>query len=556
MTGSKRGAVSKRQKKWLSAVWLAAVVVLAAVHFWHLRADFPNGSPWFSDWAKYTDEGWYGNAALRAHLFGNWYQHGDFNPAVAVPVWPAVEWLAFAIAGVSLETARGLVALVFLLNLALSYWLVRVRAPRWAGLLAATLMAASPFLYCFSRLAILEPLLIALTLMALNVAARIDRFRRPGWAAALLGLLFALMMLTKTAAVFLAPAVGWALFTALLHDRREGRRLQRICSCAAIAMAAAAAVYGGWLTLIARCGLMRDYRYFFFINDYQKPPQWTWPLVSFYWSMHGALWVDVVLIPLAAAFILIAIAGAWRARRRNSGGGSSWSRRLMANPVFGASAWAVAGCILFMTYQDHPQPRYFAVVAFFAFIMVALAASELLAAEPAGAGSRPVCSRRVGWAAIAVIAAAAIGDTAQTIRYAAHPQYSFVRAATALTQYIDAHPNGRRLLVSVSGDQITMVTHLPALCDDFGTEELPNKLASYQPGWYATWNDLDAGTLEDLHLRYSLEQVATFPAFDDPDRNRLILFKLHPLPNGQVRQYGIRNLAQLLPGDTFDVEID
>ena len=47
------------------------------------------------DWAKYTDEGWYGNAAIRAHLFGNWYMAGDFNPAVAVPVWPFVEWLLF-----------------------------------------------------------------------------------------------------------------------------------------------------------------------------------------------------------------------------------------------------------------------------------------------------------------------------------------------------------------------------------------------------------------------------------------------------------------------------
>lgn len=33
-----------------------------------------------------------------------------------------------------------------------------------------------------------------------------------------------------------------------------------------------------------------------------------------------------------------------------------------------------------------------------------------------------------------------------------HPGYTFVNAAEALTHYIDAHPNGKRLLVSNSGE--------------------------------------------------------------------------------------------------------
>jgi len=50
-----------------------------ALHFGHLRADFPNHSPWM-DWAKYTDEGWYGDAAIRHYQLGHWYVPGDFNP--------------------------------------------------------------------------------------------------------------------------------------------------------------------------------------------------------------------------------------------------------------------------------------------------------------------------------------------------------------------------------------------------------------------------------------------------------------------------------------------
>ena len=92
----------------------------AALHAWHLRADFPNGSPWIFDWAKYTDEGWYGAAAIRAHLFGHWYMAGDFNAAVALPVWPFVEWVLFFFTGVTVEAARGLAVGCFFASLALT----------------------------------------------------------------------------------------------------------------------------------------------------------------------------------------------------------------------------------------------------------------------------------------------------------------------------------------------------------------------------------------------------------------------------------------------------
>ena len=168
-----------KPRSWGYAAWIAAITGFALLHAWHLRADFPNGSPWVFDWAKFTDEGWYGNAAIRAHLFGNWYLAGDFNPAVAVPVWPFLEWALFFFTGVTIEAARGLAIACFFLNLALSYLLLRNRVARWMALLGVTLLVTSPFLYCFSRLAILEPLQTTLTLTALNLAVRLKTMRRP-----------------------------------------------------------------------------------------------------------------------------------------------------------------------------------------------------------------------------------------------------------------------------------------------------------------------------------------------------------------------------------------
>jgi hypothetical protein len=523
------------------ALWLAIIVAFALLHAVHLRADFPNRSPWVFDWAKFTDEGWYGNAAIRAHLFGNWYVAGDFNPAVAVPVWPFLEWLLFFFTGVTVQAARGLAVACFFLNLALSYLLLRSSLSRSTALLGVTLAVTSPFLYCFTRLAILEPLQITLTLATLLLALRLSQRQRPVLGSICIGLLFALVVLTKTTGLFLYPAVLWAMVLPL----RQRRRLALRCGLAMTSVAAAA--YGVWMALITWAGLLGDYRYYFFVNAYEKPKEFYWPLLAFWWSFHGLLWIDHSLILLAGA-VVWAAAVCCR---------SAWARKLGRDPLFGVSLWVVAGYLLFMSLQNHPQPRYFAVPAFFCFFVVALGAEALLNQphQPNPPG-RPILTRGFGWAVTIVAASAAAVHGVQTIRYATHPEYTWVNAATQLALYMDTHPNGKLLLDSISGDEITLLTHVPSLCDDFGTEDLATKLAAYQPGWYASWNDLDPGTLEDLHTSYSIEQVAGFPAFDDPDRNLLVLFKLHPLPGSQIRDPGDQNLRMALPADKIDVPIE
>ena len=142
--------IAKRLKTYAEWAWILALVALYAMHAVHLRADFPNYSPWM-DYAKYTDEGWYGNAAIEAFLRGSWYMPGDFNSAVALPVWPFLEWLLFHFTGVSLVAARALGIAVFGASLLAVYSLLRSpdlertgdrrdRQPRWVALLAVTLI--------------------------------------------------------------------------------------------------------------------------------------------------------------------------------------------------------------------------------------------------------------------------------------------------------------------------------------------------------------------------------------------------------------------------------
>jgi hypothetical protein len=215
------------RERLLEAVFLLVAALFFALHFVHLKADFPNHSPWM-DWAKYTDEGWYGDAAIRHYQVGHWNVPGDFNPAAALPVWPALELVLFRFTGVSVVAARALSVC--------GYWLIRrwgdapedaLRRRSLAPSIAVLLLAVSPFCFGFSRLAILEPLLILVALAALLVAsragaassfalsasgaARLAAHLRFARLAVGLGLLLPLIVLTKTTGVFLFPAIFWLL---------------------------------------------------------------------------------------------------------------------------------------------------------------------------------------------------------------------------------------------------------------------------------------------------------------------------------------------------------
>ncbi len=335
------------------AVWLAFIAGLALLHGLHLGADFPNHSPW-PDWAKYTDEGWYANAAIRTHMQGRWLHPGGFNPAVAVPLWPALLALLFRFTGVSLIAARALAIALFCLNLLLVERLLRTRLPRWATLLALTLQVTSPFLFAFGRLALLEPLLLTLTLLALWLALRLPDLRHPLLpraipAALLLGLLIAAMILAKTTAVFLLPAIAGAVFLSQRAQSAQPLPAQprRWLCILSVSGATAGGLLLVWAALLVHFHLLQDLTYFFFINRYPRPqtaPGW---LASLGWSLHGTLWIDPILLPLLGLLLLV-----WLASLRRP-----WAHALARDPVFVASLVAVAGMILFMAAQDHTQPR-------------------------------------------------------------------------------------------------------------------------------------------------------------------------------------------------------
>jgi hypothetical protein len=506
----------------LSAILVVMAAILFSLHFVHLNADFPNHSPWV-DWSKYTDEGWYGDAAIRESLFGHWYFKGDFNPAVALPVWPTLEYIAFKLTGVSPMAARSLTLCIFAIMLVTFYLLVqRHTRPRTrdsghplAAPLSVLFLCASPMFYVFERMAILEPLLIALTALALLAASHLhakplrgQRFR--GLLPSLfLVLLLPAMVLTKTTAICLFPAVFYMVWA------RAGYRLWPALRLALPVAVGALGLWCAYFFLIVRPHYLEDYQYLFSANAYTGLELEPVAKVVLNTIVDGA-WMGTPLY--LAFFVVLTLVLFWRAR-------------LVSNPLFSSLLLWIAGYFVFLAYHNNLQPRYYLVVAAPITVVVAMGIDSFRQAL-GGMGRRGITVLSALLAAVAVLTIV-VPDMIQDSGFVLHPTYDFMNAARSIRQIILADTTHPHLVLSISGSDLTLMTGLPSIDDDFGTLSLDERVKQYRPGWYAAWNELDDDKADSLTRLYQPVRVASFPVYDDPDRNLLILYRLDPLAQPQ-----------------------
>src|ERR1700683_1684412 len=242
-------------ERWLHNIFLLLTLVLCLIRFAYLRADFPNHSPWMMDQAKFTDEGWWASAAVRHFLIGHWQVAGDYNPAAAVPVWPVLLTMVFHFTGVSIVAARAVNVFFSIATVGLVYLLVRRYASETAAAVAALLLAASPFAFAFSRLATLDTMVNFEFCLLLWIASYASPRRI--WPSILLGILIPIMLLTKTTAVVLVPAVLWLLWMATK---------KRFLLATLLVGAVAGAGMGIYLFIVLHSRYADDYHYFFDIN--------------------------------------------------------------------------------------------------------------------------------------------------------------------------------------------------------------------------------------------------------------------------------------------------
>jgi 4-amino-4-deoxy-L-arabinose transferase-like glycosyltransferase len=491
LEGIKAGYAGSRGASLLRiALWLA-IAALSIVKFFYLTADFPNDSAWMIDQAKYTDEGWWANAAVMHQLAGHWHVAGDYNPAVALPVWPILLGFLFHFTGVSIVAARALNVAISIATLGVVYLLVRRHTNEVPAAVAVLLLAASPFAFFFNRLAILDTLVIFEFCLLLLVASFASLRRL--WPLVALPVLAADMMLTKTTAAVLLLAVVWMAWKAM-DGKRSG--LVRALLAVAVAPAALTVAYRG---LVSALGYSGDYRYFFAANA-MSPIVWSHTSATIVEFVQGCLWLDLSLW-LSGLLIL--------------GASLIWMRKLWSNPLF-ASCWLALGgqaFFLFLRQEDFAPRYYLPMIAPLAMI-AALALGEL-------AGR----ARKTAAIFIVLLVVSCAANVASITQMLSQREYQFIDAANSIRQIVQNDPAQKQLLFGVSGSQVSLMTGIPSINDAYSTEDMAEKVARYQPGWYLAWNEV--GDPEHTFLApYRLEEVGRYPAFDDDERDVLILYKM------------------------------
>ncbi len=474
----------------LHTTLLVLAFLFCLLRFPYLRADFPNHSAWFIDQAKFTDEGWWANGAVRHFLIGRWRIPGDYNPAIVVPVWPLFLGVLFRITGVSLAAARAATAFFSFATVLLVYRLTRRYSDAVTAATAALLLAASPFAFAFARLATLDTVIVFEFCCMLFIASSTSEKRI--WPLVALGVLIPITLLTKTTALVLMPAVFWLIWTSARHS------LRAVLLPACIAGTA----MGAYLWTVLHSAYADDYHYFFDINaladvDLSLTGSYLWQLLQ-----HG-LWVDRVLYPAALAVLLLSL---------------TWLRGLWKNPLYTAAWLAIAGQVIFvLRRQDDYAPRYF-LPMLVPMIWVAVLALQALRAR----------SSRFAWVVASIVAASFVLDAAQVFQFLRSRQYQYWDSAQAIRVIVQKDKTVPERLLGTSADQLSLMTGIPAINDGYTLEELHKKLRTYPPGWYVGWNDLDQDILAEL-TGYRLDKVAEYHVFDRKERNLLTLYRMEPV---------------------------
>jgi hypothetical protein len=481
-------------RRWIRIAAWSIVAALSIFKFCYLNADFPNDSPWMIDQAKFTDEGWWGNAAVSHILTGHWYVPGDYNPAVVLPVWPLLLSLVFRFTGVSVVAARALNVAISIATLGVVFALVRryisgnSESP---ALLAVLLLAASPFAFVFNRLGILDTLVVLEFCLMMLVASFVSARRH--WPLAALALLVTAMILTKTTAALLVPAVLWFAWSAT--ERTLAGLLRTITAVAVLP----AALLKSYSALVSALGYGVDFKYFFGVNA-MPDIDWRQTLGTLAELLRDCFWIDRILYPVGIVILLLTVA---------------WKRKLWSNPLFSAAWIAIAAQAVFIfSRQDDFAPRYYLVMLVPLIWIVALTFGELMDR-----------SRKAAALLLVAITASILLNVVSIGQFITHRNYDLYNAAISIRDIIRSHPEQKSLILGVSGNQLSLMTGIPSINDGYGTEDMAEKVARYQPGWYVAWNDVDLKD-EDFLSAYRLEKMGSYPAFDDDDRGALTMYRM------------------------------
>lgn len=470
---------------------LALTICLLGARLWHLQADFPGYHFYSQDGAWRTDEGFYTNAALHFCTLGRAYLPGGWNPGVFMPVWPLMVGTLFHFTGISVLAARALAVCCAWATVLLAYAVTRQYRPRAFAAIVAFLMAANALGFFFARLAILEPAFGMFLLLALYLAGKV---RPGGYAlAALTGLAFVLLTLTKTTGPFVLPAVLFPIWANNREDRPAAWKLLAV----ALGVALCLLGYAKWTWAHH---YQTDMQTILGLHVLWKLEHFPPRLLRFFFR---GTWVDPVLFPIALAGLFAAI---FRLR-------FLWRDTLFVT----AFLWE-AGYAAFIVFAYNGPPRYF-VTLIVPTIWLALVFLEWLWRQ-----------RRLAAIALAACVLASVAwNVCFIAAYLARPHYKLVHASMTIQRVVESGPQPGRLLIGRGADEISLLSGGLPTMDSDGAMPLAEKIDVYHPGWFLKWTDGVPQDAPVVSAKFRLTRRAIFYPLNNARHDALTLYQVLPM---------------------------
>ncbi len=295
-----------------------------------------------------TDEGWYNKSARSLALWGEWGHEMDRNIYTHTPLFAL--WMAgvFKVFGVSLEVARSASIGAFFLSLWILYLICRTRRGVETSLATCLVVSVTLHVVTFSRMAIVEPTGVAVSLAALFLWIKYPA--RP-MVCVLSVALAACAMFLKVGFVFTPGVVGllWLADAAgltVMASRRQALRL--ILAIGVVGTTAVLAMLG------VRAGAGRDWYEMQDVAVYEQTSTVGLRDSLNYqvWSVEEFLFEEPqrLVLLIAAGMMFAALLLPWTARdARRQASGRAW---------LAMALWAVAGFVLFSMFE-YRMPRYY-----------------------------------------------------------------------------------------------------------------------------------------------------------------------------------------------------
>lgn len=243
------GPPPPRPHHWFSASLLGILLLSFAVRAFHIEADPPYGLVQQS-MTFLTDEGWYTKSSQLHAKFGVWTNPDDLVWYSHNLLYTLIVAAAFDLWGASLEVARLVSVGSFVVAIGAFYGICRAVQPRVIALTTCLLVSMTLHNVAYSRVALVEPVGTAFTLLAMCAWVRMPR--GPLGAAATM-VLAAGALLVKVSFVYTVIGAAVLCLGDAVVAWRAGTRA-RGAVIAAVTLALGAAAWGTHKSIVAWAG--------------------------------------------------------------------------------------------------------------------------------------------------------------------------------------------------------------------------------------------------------------------------------------------------------------